>query len=171
MNLPTLDFTNDEALQASAEIRASVAMIAADSPLYFRGMALRLTVSIKSLFMTLMRLDGSDESAGDRTERDTVILLYLCTQDKKKWSDPIRQGNKLLQPLRARPTDWLVAIDEWADETLTPADLEEAAEVIDQLWAIHHAPRVIIDSEDGSSSQKKTLIPSGPLDSPPQSGL
>ncbi len=166
MNLPEYDYESIDSLQASAETRATAAMIAADAPYYFKGMALKLTVSVKSLFLMLMRQDGSEESGGDRMERDAVILLYLCTQDPKAWSEPVKQGKHLLQPLRARPLDWLAEIDRWADETLTPAELTEAAEAIDQLWATHHAPRVVLDSTEVGDSQKKTPILNGESDSP-----
>ena len=90
--LPTLDFSNEEALQASADTRAAVALQAADSPMYFKGMALKLTISIKSLFFMLQRLDGIADNAGDRHERDAVILLYLASQPASTWSEPQKVG-------------------------------------------------------------------------------
>lgn len=160
--LPSLDYSTEETLQATAENRASAALVAADGPLYFKGLELRLTPSIKSLFFMLQRLDGVDESAGDRHERDAIILLYLASQPKEKWSAPIQEGGRFLQPLRSRPSAWLAAIDEWADSTLANADLTDAVLIVDKLWEIHHAPRVVLDSSDPTSlPEKKTLTQHG----------
>ena len=150
--LPTLDFSNEEALQASADTRAAVALQAADSPMYFKGMALRLTISIKSLFFMLQRLDGIADNAGDRHERDAVILLYLASQPASSWSEPQKVGKHLLQPLRSRPSDWLAAIDEWADKTLTCSDIFDACIVVDQLWDLHHATRPAIDNPESETA-------------------
>ena len=150
--LPTLDFSNEEALQASADTRAAVALQAADSPMYFKGMALKLTISIKSLFFMLQRLDGIADNAGDRHERDAVILLYLASQPPSTWSEPQKVGTRLLQPLRSRPSDWLMAIDDWADKTLNCSDIFDAVEVIDSLWSLHHATRPAIDNPESEAA-------------------
>jgi len=164
-NLPTLDFSSDETLVNSANTRAAVALQASDAPLYYKGLKLRLTVSIKSLFFMLQRLDGVNETAGDRHERDSIILLYLCSQPAYKWSDPVSLNGKLYQPLRGRPGDWLAVIDAWADETLECDDLTGLVEVIDHLWDINHATRPAIDSDDlAGEDQKKTLNQAGKSD-------
>lgn len=162
-DLPPLDYTTEEALQTSAETRASVALQMADGPLYFKGLELRLTPSIKSLFFMLQRLDGVDESAGDRHERDAILLLYLASQPKEKWSAPVQEGGRFLQPLRSRPGAWLAAIDEWADATIGNADLADAVAIVDKLWEINHAPRVVLDSPESGSgmAEKKTQLPPG----------
>ena len=161
-DLPSLDFASEESLHVSSEARASAALHAADGPLVFKGLELRLTVSIKSLFFMLMRLDGVAENGGDRTERDAIILLYLATQPSWKWSDPITEGGKLLHPLRTRPSDWLREIDAWADQTIGCEDLDETVRIIDQLWLINHATRPELDGEEaGEGAQKKTQPQSG----------
>ncbi len=150
--LPSLDFTNEEALQTSADTRAAVALHAADSPLYFKGLPLRLTISIKSLFFMLQRLDGIADNAGDRHERDAVILLYLASQPASTWSEPQKIGTQVFQPLRSRPADWLAAIDEWADKTLGCADLFEAVLITDALWDLHHATQPAVDGTESSTA-------------------
>ena len=163
--LPSLDYTSEESIQQTADLRASVALHASDSPLYFKGLKLRLTVSIKSLFFMLQRLDGVAETAGERHERDTIILLYLCSQEAFKWSCPVTLAGKTYQPLRSRPSDWLAVIDQWADDTFSCADLADAVDVIDSLWDINHATRSVVDSENAEvPEQKKTLNPVGKSD-------
>lgn len=163
--LPTLDYSSEEALQQSADLRAAAALQIADSPIYFKGFKLRLTVSIKSLFFMLQRLDGVSETAGERHERDTLILLYLCSQEPVKWSCPVTLAGKTYQPLRSRPSDWLAAIDQWADETFTCRELSEAVDVIDTLWDVNHATKAVIDSElPEVLEQKKTQSQVGKLD-------
>ena len=158
--LPELDHSDLDALQSSAAYRAEVAVHVAESPMFWKGLELKLTPSRKSLFMMLQKLDGIAESGGDRMERDAIILLYLCSQTPDKWTDPQLKGGKLYSPLRSRPSDWLAAIDDWADSTITNDDLLELNEVVDRLWLISHAPRVVTDNED-SQPEKKTLIPIG----------
>ena len=158
-DLPSLDYTTEETLQTSAENRAAAALVAADGPIYFKGLELRLTPSIKSLFFMLQRLDGVDESAGDRHERDAILLLYLASQPKEKWSAPIQEGGRFLQPLRSRPGAWLAAIDEWADSTISNADLTDAVVIVDKLWEINHAPRVVLDSADADAIPEKKTQP------------
>ena len=151
--LPSLDYSTEETLQATAENRASAALVAADGPLYFKGLELRLTPSIESLFRMLSKLDGVAETGGDRDERDAIILLYLASQPAESWSQPKRQGFQILTPLRSRPSDWLAEIDAWFDSKFQCADLSEAVDVTGKLWDIHHAPRVVLDSD----TQKKTM--------------
>ena len=150
--LPTLDFSTEESLQTSADTRASVALHAADSPMYFKGLPLRLTISIKSLFFMLQRLDGIADNAGDRHERDALILLYLASQPASTWSEPQKVGNQLFQPLRSRPSDWLSAIDEWADKTLDCSDSMDAVRITDALWDLHHATRPAVDSPESETA-------------------
>ena len=160
--LPSLDFSNEEALQTSADTRASVALHAADSPMYFKGLPLRLTISIKSLFFMLQRLDGIADNAGDRHERDALILLYLASQPASTWSEPQKVGNQLFQPLRSRPSDWLAAIDEWADKTLDCSDSMDAVRITDALWDLHHATRPAVDSPESETALGNgTPIPPG----------
>jgi hypothetical protein len=146
--LPELDHSDLDALQSSAAYRAEVAVNIADSPIYWKGMELKLTVSTKSLLYMLMRQDGSLENGDHRNERDTLILLYLCSQKPEVWSKPEVTKDGILQPRRSRPNDWLLAIDEWADNAVKPHEIAEATEVIDRLWAVNHAPRVVPDNED-----------------------
>lgn len=151
-DLPSLDYSTEETLQATAETRAAAALVAADGPLYFKGLELRLTPSIESLFRVLSKLDGVAETGGDRDERDAIILIYLASQPAESWSQPKRVGYQLLSPLRSRPSDWLAEIDQWFDLNFKCSDLPDAVEVTAKLWEIHHAPRVTIE-DDG---QKKT---------------
>ncbi len=147
MNLPTLDYTSEEALQSSADSRAAVALQVADSPVHFNGMELRLTVSIKSLFFMLQKPDGGAEAADERRSRDSIILLYLASQPSSAWSAPTVIGKQYFPPLRSRPSEWLQAIDEWADENIKPADLAKACDAVDELWDLHHATRPALDDE------------------------
>jgi hypothetical protein len=151
--LPSLDYTSEETLQATAETRAAAALVAADGPLYFKGLELRLTPSIESLFKMLSNLDGVAETGGDRDERDAIILIYLASQPAEEWSRPKRHGLQILTPLRSRPSDWLAEIDNWFDRTFACSHLPEAVEIVGTLWKIHHAPRVILDDD----AQKKTM--------------
>ncbi len=146
--LPELDHSSLDALQQSAAHRAEAAVQIADSPIYWKGIELKLTVSTKSLLYMLMRQDGSLENGDYRSERDTLILLYLCSQKPEVWSKPEVTKDGILQPLRSRPNDWLLRIDEWADNNVKPSEIAAATEVIDLLWAINHAPRVVPDNED-----------------------
>ncbi len=171
MNLPTLDYDSAESLQASAETRAAVALQAADSPLYFRGLPLKMTVSIKSHFFMLRRLDGAQDNGEDRTQRDAILLIYLCSQDKEKWSEPEVIGKASFQPLRHRPFDWLAAIDEWADSFLTPDDLNAVVEVVDTLWGLHHATQTQPDDDTGTAALGNgQQTPHGNSGSSPASG-
>ena len=150
--LPSLDYTNEETLQTSADARAATAIHLADGPVYFKGLELRLTPSIKSLFKMLSFLDGAAESGGDRDDRDACLLLYLSSQPDSAWSDPIVQGRIILTPLRSRPTDWLREIDRWVDGFISCSETDEVAEAVGRLWSIHHAPRVTVEDDP----QKKT---------------
>ena len=150
--LPSLDFSTEESLQTTADARASVALHAADSPMYFKGLPLRLTISIKSLFFMLQRLDGIADNAGDRHERDAVILLYLASQPASTWSEPQKVGNQTFTALRSRPADWLSAIDEWADKTLGCSDIFDAVKVTDELWDLHHATRPAVDTPESDTA-------------------
>lgn len=160
--LPSLDFSTEESLQTSADTRASVALHAADSPMYFRGLPLQLTISRKSLLFMLQRLDGITENAGERHERDALILLYLASQPDSKWREPQKVGNQLFSPLRSRPNDWLSAIEDWADETFKCSDLFEAVAITDALWDLHHATRPAVDSPESETALGNgTQIPPG----------
>ncbi len=161
MNLPTLDYTSEETLQASADTRAAVALQMADSPLLFKGLSLKMTVSIKSHFFMLRRLDGVADNGGERTERDAMLLLYLCSQEKEKWSEPEAIGKQVFQPLRFRPFDWLSAIDDWADELLSPQDMDEAVRIVDVLWGLHHATQTQTDNDTESALGNGPQIPPG----------
>lgn len=156
MNLPTLDYTSEEALQSSADSRAAVGIQLAEAGIYFKGLELKLTPSIESIFNMLSRLDGAVETGGDRDERDAVIMVYLASQPREKWSQPTRivtsEGFVLLNPLRSRPSDWLEEIDAWFDRTFTCDDLPEAVKTVALLWEVNRAPRVVLEDD----SQKKT---------------
>ncbi len=152
MNLPTLDYTTEETLQASADTRAAVGIHLSEAGVFFKGLELKMSPSIESLFRMLTNLDGAAETGGDRDERDAVIMLYLASQPRETWSNATRSGYQVMTPLRSRPSDWLAEIDAWFDRTFTCQDLPEAVEVIAHLWEINHAPRVVLEDD----SQKKT---------------
>jgi hypothetical protein len=166
MELPSLDYTNEESLQASAEARASSALIAADAPFYFKGMGMRLTVSIKSLFFMLRNLDGAGHNEDLRDDRDTIILLYLMTQSPTAWNEPVEKMGRTLQPLRSRPADWLGVIDAWADEILSPGELSAAAVAVETVWNLHHVTRMVSDNAGVPSAEKKTVKSRGKSESP-----
>lgn len=154
--LPEIDYTTNETAITSAENRAAMALQAGDGPLYWRGMELRFTPSIKSHFLTLRRLDGGGNGV-NRDERDSMILLYLCSQPCANWTQ-CKGG----QPLRARPYDWLTAIDEWADANISADDLDgEIIKTMDRLWAIHHATRPEVDEQQAGVLGNGQVAPIG----------
>jgi len=157
-DLPSLDFSSEESLAASATARATAAVSAAASPQYFRHLPLTLTIDRKHAYLMLSRLNGGAESGGFAEELNATLLLYLASQDPALWQTPLLEDGQLLEPLRARPFAWLTAIDAWASATFRPADTDAILAAANALWDMHHAPRVVeeIDPADQQDAQKKT---------------
>jgi hypothetical protein len=157
-SLPSLDFSTEETLAATATARATAAVTAAAGPQIFKGLLLTLTIDRKAAYLMLSRLNGGAEAGGDAEELNAIVLLYLASQDPALWQSPLVEDGRLIEPLRARPFAWLSVIDAWSRTVFTPADTESVVEAANALWTLHHAPRVVeeLDPADASDDQKKT---------------